>query len=219
MFYAVLNNEKIEPKPELRANCQLCGKEVFSKCGEINVWHWAHLGEKSCDNWFEPESVWHKDWKKMFGKELSEVIITKNGKKHIADIFTKDDIVIELQNSPISRSTIYERETFYGERMLWIINGENFKNNFKVIPENRFYGVSQGFVHKSTGQLLKKGEKLFSWKWSYKSWEQSERPIFIDFGEESLIRILRGMGTSLCVGKIVSKKFFLEKYFSTRQKT
>jgi competence protein CoiA len=212
MLYASLNNEKIEAKPKVRANCPLCEKEVFSKCGEINVWHWAHLQEKSCDNWYEPETAWHKDWKNIFGKDVSEIIITKNGKKHIADIFTKEDIVIELQNSPISKSIINKREIFYGERMLWIINGANFKNNFNIIPENRFFGVSQGLVHKSTGQLLIKGEKLFNWKWSNKSWKEVERPVFIDFGEENLICIVKGMGTSLCVGIFVSKKKFLEKY-------
>lgn len=212
MLYALLNNQKIEAKPKLRANCPLCGKEVYSKCGEINIWHWAHLQEKSCDNWYESETAWHKNWKNIFGEEHSEIIISKDGIKHIADIYTKENIVIELQNSKISKSTIKKRETFYGERMFWIINGENFKNNFKLIHEDRFFGVSQGLVHKDSGILIKRDEKLFEWKWSHKSWEISKRPIFIDFGDENLVRIITGMGTSLCVGKIVCKKKFLEKY-------
>ena len=172
MLYASLNNEKIEAVPDTRAICLLCEKEVFSRCGEINVWHWAHLKDKSCDNWYEPETAWHKDWKNLFGKEFSEIIITKNGKKHIADIHTKDDVVIELQNSVISKPVIRQREMFYGERMLWIINGINFKANFIIYSpsnSNLFYKVSQGFVHKRNGQLLKEGEHCFYWKWSRES--------------------------------------------------
>ena len=212
MLYASLNNEKIEAVPKARAICPLCEKEVFSKCGEINVWHWAHIQDKSCDNWHEPETVWHKDWKNLFGIELSEIIITKNGKKHIADIRTKENVVIELQNSSISKSVIRKREMFYGERMLWVVNGINFKANFNLIPEHRFFKVSQGLVHKRTGQLLKHGEKLFIWKWCIKSWNEVQRPIFIDFGEENLLWIKDGMGSSICRGKYISKKEFLDKY-------
>jgi competence CoiA-like predicted nuclease len=212
MLYASLNNEKIEATPISRAICPLCGKEVFSKCGEINVWHWAHLEDESCDNWYEPETAWHKNWKNLFGKELSEIIITKNGEKHIADIHTKEDVVIELQNSSILKPIIRRRETFYGKRMLWIINGIDFKNNFDLIPDDRFFRVSQGLVHKNTGQLLKKGEKLFNWKWCRKSWNEAQRPVFIDFGEENLLWVKEGMGTSNCRGIYISKKKFIDKY-------
>src|SRR5690606_41098206 len=47
-------------------------------------------------------------------------------------ILTFDNIVIELQNSPISKSMISDREDFYGKRMLWLVNGIKFKNNLKV---------------------------------------------------------------------------------------
>lgn len=208
MLYASLNNEKIEAALKKRAMCPHCKKEVFSKCGEINVWHWAHLQDKSCDSWYESEATWHKDWKNLFGKEFSEIMITKNGKRHIADIHTKEDVVIELQNSPISKSVIRKREMFYDERMLWIINGINFKTNFNLISDDHFFRVSQGLVHKRTGQLLKQGEKLFIWKWYSKSWGEVQRPVFIDFGEENLLWVKEGMGTSICRGKYIGKKVF-----------
>ncbi len=215
MLYALLKNEKIKPIPKAKAKCPLCEKDVFSKCGDVYAWHWAHENQKSCDNWFEPETQWHKDWKDQFGKELSEIIITKDGKKHIADILTKDKIVIELQNSTILKPTIQKRELFYGEKMLWIINGIDFKSNFQIIsPEesNLFYRVSQGFVHKRTGHLLKNEEKYFNWKWNRASWNETQRPVFIDFGEDNLFWVKAGMGLNNGLGKYVSKKEFLNKY-------
>lgn len=215
MLYALLDNIKTEAFPKSKAKCPLCRKEVYSRCGDVNEWHWAHLNEKSCDNWFEPETEWHKNWKKLFGKELTEVIIIKNGKKHIADIQTKDKIVIELQNSSISKSIITKREKFYGERMIWIINGESFKSNFDIISPNNsklFFGVSQGHVHKKLGILIKKGYDFFIWKWSKRSWDVLERPVFIDFGDENLFWVKDGMGTNYGYGKNVSKVDFLKKY-------
>jgi competence protein CoiA len=74
MLYAILNKEKIKAAPKMKAKCTCCDKDVISKCGVTNVWHWAHQNLQDCDNWHEPETKWHKDWKEHFGKECSEVI-------------------------------------------------------------------------------------------------------------------------------------------------
>ncbi len=215
MLYALLNNIKSEAIPKTKAECPLCRKEVHSRCGDVKVWHWAHVNEKSCDDWFERETEWHKNWKKHFGIELTEVIIIKNGKKHIADIQTRDKIVIELQNSPLPKPIVKKREEFYGEKMLWIINGESFKSSFEIITpkhSNLFFAVSQGYVHKKLGSLIKKGHEFFTWKWSKSSWNIAERPVFIDFGDDYLFWVKEGMGTSYGYGRSISKKEFLNKY-------
>ncbi|MFM2225772.1 MAG: hypothetical protein RJA07_1974 [Bacteroidota bacterium] len=142
MLYALLDNNKVEPKPQQKAKCPCCGHDVISKCGELKMWHWAHTVDDNCDDWYEPETMWHRNWKKKFGKENSEVILEKDNLKHIADIFTKDYIVIELQNSPISTTTIRARETFYGERMIWIINGDPFYDRFLVSSSDPTYETS-----------------------------------------------------------------------------
>lgn len=149
MKYALVNDEKIEATPRQQAKCLCWGNDVISKCGELKLWHWAHAKNQICDDWYEPETEWHRDWKFLFGKEHSEVIIKKEGKKHIADVLTWGGVVIELQNSPISTSTIREREEFYGEKMIWVINSEPFSENIFVsksapihhsfLPENLFY--------------------------------------------------------------------------------
>lgn len=207
MLYATLNGEKIEACPRTKAICPLCERQVYSKCGEVNVWHWAHLKDESCDSWYEPETEWHKNWKLIFGKDNSEIVISKEGVRHIADIFTKSGVVIELQNSPIQRPIIRRRENFYAEKMLWVINGINFKHNFFI--------ESPHYIFHSSGRKEyppAKDEQSFSWDWARKSWNEVQRNVFIDFGEDFLFWVNEGMGTRSGNGVKVSKERFVKKY-------
>lgn len=221
MIYAIQNNKKVEASPKSCALCPLCEKEVFSKCGEINVWHWAHHKDESCDTWYEPETLWHKNWKLVFGKENSEVIIKHNGLKHIADIHSKNDVVIELQNSPIQKQIIQKRENFYGQRMIWLINGSHFELNFstwhRTWPIN-WTRTFEGWVNIITGEVRSLLEDMetkdlhFSWSWARKSWIDVERPVFIDFGGDKLFWVKEGMGTPFGAGINILKKTFIIKY-------
>ena len=236
MLYAYLNHEKIEAAPNRKALCPLCNKEVFAKCGEINIWHWAHLRGDSCalgddgDPNYEPETEWHKNWKLVFGKEYSEIILVKDNKKHIADIRTKKEVIIELQNSPIPANIISKREEFYGERMLWIINGAKFVNSFKekqkvargaeiLIGKHVYtpqYELIDGFlidIFSKLPQPLPSSQWYqFEWQNPKKSWQKAKRPIFIDFGGDTLIWILKNMGENTGIFTKVPKKNFIKKY-------
>ena len=165
MLIAERDNARVEPSPDSRAICPSCKSLVISKCGEINVWHWAHEAA-DCDSWSEPESRWHSYWKSRFPAIAREVVIGN----HRADIQTASGWVIELQNSSISSSEIVERERFYG-RMIWIINAAEFSDNLSLRPK-------QGFI-------------TFRWKWPRKSWESARAPIFLDLGGEFLLRLRR----------------------------
>ncbi|HUH47191.1 MAG TPA: competence protein CoiA family protein, partial [Arenibacter sp.] len=88
MLWAIVNNEKVQSKPNSYGKCPLCGGQVLSKCGEIKVWHWAHFKDENCDSWYEPESHWHLHWKMTFGKDHAEIVIKNNDNWHIADILT-----------------------------------------------------------------------------------------------------------------------------------
>jgi hypothetical protein len=226
MLFATVNAEKVEAKPKSSGICPLCERNVFSKCGEINVWHWSHQKDESCDSWYEPETEWHKNWKLAFGKEYCEIIITKEGVKHIADIQTKDSVIIELQNSPIQKPVIRRRERFYGERMLWLVNGIHFKQNFRI-SSLRLEGDEDyinwrlnylknpyGTDEKISGKIFSTQTKhlTFSWSWPRKSWTDAERHIFIDFGDQNLFWVYEGMGTNRGTGKQISKESFLKKY-------
>ena len=135
MEYALYNGLRTAAQPGLKALCEHCGSAVQAKCGTKLVWHWAHLSLENCDSWHEPETLWHRNWKHVFGERYSEIRIGKDGYYHIADVVNKDGIVFEFQNSSISSEMIAAREAFYGEKMIWVINGESFKNNFEIYDE------------------------------------------------------------------------------------
>jgi competence CoiA-like predicted nuclease len=219
MLFANVNGQKVEAKPNTMGICPSCEQTVFPKCGEIKVWHWAHRKDKSCDSWYEPETEWHKNWKLVFGKEHCEIAISKGGVRHIADVWTKENVIIELQNSPIQKSIIRQREIFYGESMIWVINGKPFKENFhyhrtrsvQLDEEDEHYHRYNHLASKHETQP-RKDEFTFSWSWSKKSWTDAQRQVFIDFGDETLFRVEEGMGTSGGKGKQISKETFLKEY-------
>jgi len=209
MFWAIVNNEKVRPQPNTFGTCPTCDGKVHSKCGEINEWHWAHYKGQNCDPWYEPESHWHLDWKMTFGKECAEQVIRKNNEIHRADVLTKENVVIELQNSPIRKGVILEREEFYGQRMLWLINGSHFKNNFQMFELD---GPSHRWSSEHYQIKNKIGRKAFQWNHARRSWAEVNRHVFIDFGADTLFWVRSGMGTKTGIGIFITKKDFIIKY-------
>jgi hypothetical protein len=136
MLYATIDGERLRPSSTgERAKCSGCGGEVMSKCGEINIHHWAHLSGEDCDSWSEPEGEWHLHWKNKFPKEWQEVYIEGDGKVHRADVKTPNGTVIELQSSSISSEEIMEREDFYSRYaggMIWVVDGRDFVHRWKA---------------------------------------------------------------------------------------
>ena len=97
MFLALVNNQRVEATPKAEGICPHCKSLVNAKCGRVYVKHWAHKNLEECDIWYEPETKWHYNWKKLFGLEYAERRISKDGTWHVADILTKDEIVIEFE--------------------------------------------------------------------------------------------------------------------------
>ncbi len=162
MIWAVKNDERIKATREQRkATCSLCDEEVIAKCGEIKIWHWSHKKDFVCDPFGEPETLWHLEWKNYFKGNEQEVIIGK----HRADIKTKNGLIIEVQNSPISPEKIIDRENFY-KNMIWILNGKTIADNFLI--------------------RNKKGILTFRWKNPLKSWWFANKPIYIDFSDTQI---------------------------------
>lgn len=125
------NNNRILPEKGKKGFCQLCNNNVRAYCGEIYIDHWRHIVKENCDSWNEGETDWHREWKNEFPDDWQEVIITKGNEKHIADVKTPKNLVLELQNSSISTYTIKIREKFY-DKMIWLINANNFKDNIVI---------------------------------------------------------------------------------------
>lgn len=191
MNIALFENQRVSANPVIKnAICPLCKNSVITKCGTINVWHFAHKSNIECDKWSEHESEWHIGWKNYFPKNNQEIII----KPHIADILTDDNIVIELQNSSISPKEIEERENFY-DKMIWIFNGETF-------------GKGINFRKK-----LEKDIITFRWKHPPKSLWSCKKSIYIDLGTYILYikRIYQKIPCG-AYGKLILKDDFIKKY-------
>lgn len=164
MEYAIVNNQKTSPQPSLRGSCQGCGKIALAKCGPQIQWHWAHYGKKHCDQWWENETQWHRMWKSFFPESCREVIHhdSFSGEKHIADIKTSDNVVIELQHSAMPLEELRSREEFY-KRIIWVVDAQPFEKNFcindlplphptsPICQDVRFFGLG-----KTAGGMFKR---------------------------------------------------------------
>mgnify|MGYP000845684186 CR=1 FL=1 len=155
MIWAIKDNERIKASPKSNALCPICNTEVISKCGVVKEWHWSHKSIQDCDNWAEPESEWHLKWKSYFPKEQQEVIL----ENHRADIKTQQNLIIELQNSPISSDDICDREKFY-KNMIWLLNGNTLGKNLEIREKSCYF--------------------TFVWKSPPQSWFSSDKIIYVD---------------------------------------
>lgn len=128
--FAILNGTRVEAAPGLSAECPQCGKAVVAKCGPIRVWHWAHLGKRTCDPWWENQTPWHHGWKSEFPADWREFIAEDgNGERHIADIKTPHGLCIEFQHSHLRPHERAAREVFYCPNLAWVVDGTRLKRD------------------------------------------------------------------------------------------
>lgn len=132
MKFANVQGLRCEAAPGMRGLCPGCDAAVIAKCGIKRIWHWAHLGIRSCDPWWEPETEWHRNWKNGFPTHCQEVRQTApDGELHIADVRTEAGCVLEFQHSAISLIERASRERFY-RPMAWVVDGSRFKRDFPI---------------------------------------------------------------------------------------
>ena len=114
MKFALINGVKTEASKGANGICPYCGSKLVAKCGEIKINHWAHIGNRNCDPWWENETDWHRSWKGKFPNDWQEVIHrSDSGEKHIADIKTESGWVIEFQHSFLNPEERRSRIAFY----------------------------------------------------------------------------------------------------------
>lgn len=107
--------------------CPVCGNSLILKAGQVNASHFAHRQGGCTDNWHYDMSDWHLKMQNFFPPECREVVLSNNGRTHRADIKIQD-IVIEIQYSPISAEEFVDRNKFFNElglRLAWVFNLEN----------------------------------------------------------------------------------------------
>lgn len=204
MNFALVNGIKEMAKPKILGLCPFCNAEVISKCGKIKIWHWAHKGKLACDPWWENETEWHRNWKAHFPKEWQEVIhYADNGEKHIADVRTEQNWIIEFQHSPIKPEEQFARNSFY-KKIVWIVDGKRRLKDYQQFLEALKNG-KQISANPKVFSVSSIDCKLFA------EWSGSNRPIFFDFGEEDTIWLLHpkcSNGRNYILA--FSRKYFLE---------
>ena len=129
MKFAVVNGQRQEAQPDLSGTCPTCESAVVARCGEVNIWHWAHRGRLGCDIWWENETEWHRAWKGRFPVDWQEVVHrAENGEKHIADVRTGPGRVIEFQHSYLDPDERRSRNNFY-PKLIWVVDATRRKRD------------------------------------------------------------------------------------------
>lgn len=181
MQYALIDNNKVLPRKGFRGICQCCGNEVIAKCGQYKIDHWAHKTLEGCDPWWETETEWHRNWKNKFPAICHEQIMYDpiTNEKHIADVCTLKNNVIEFQHSSIKPEETLARETFYikdGRKMIWVVDGDT--------------GLNKGnFDISRPGRLRLNGDINFTWYSTSKifdKWIKSKAYVLFDFHDGAL---------------------------------
>ena len=131
MHFALVDNNRVEASPNLKGLCPYCMQDVIAKCGTQKIWHWAHRNKMTCDNWWEPETEWHRTWKNNYPADWQEISLLdeRTGEKHIADVRTAHNLVIEFQHSHIDPQERTSRENFY-RNMVWVVDGARLKRDY-----------------------------------------------------------------------------------------
>ena len=109
--------------------CPCCKQELIQKNGAIRVPHFAHRAGSECsDGWHYEMSEWHLDWQSRFPEDCREVVMTKDGVKHRADVFINNK-VIEFQHSEMSNDEFWDRNEFYtglGYDVIWVFDLQEY---------------------------------------------------------------------------------------------
>ncbi len=173
MRFALIDNNRVEAQPKQQGLCPCCSLPVIAKCGKQKVWHWAHRGNRACDNWWEPETEWHRTWKNNYPTQWQEISLLdeRTGEKHIADVRTAHNLVIEFQHSHIDPEERTSREKFY-KNMVWIVDGTRLQRDYI-----RFIKGFKDFRTKQQGvYFVDFPDEVFP-----KNWLNSSVPVIFDF--------------------------------------
>jgi len=174
MRFALIDNNRVEAQPKQQGLCPICSQPVIAKCGNKKVWHWAHRGIISCDSWWEPETEWHRNWKNNYPTEWQEIVLfdEQTGEKHIADVQTIHNLVMEFQHSAMKPEERISREKFY-KNMLWVVDGTRLQRDYP-----RFHKGMENFrrTNQQGVYFVDFPDEVFP-----KSWLNSTVPVIFDF--------------------------------------
>lgn len=109
--------------------CPCCGSEMVQKRGRIVQHHFAHKSLVDCVSYYDNKGAWHREMQDLFPESNVEVFNNQYG-RHIFDVLTDANRIIEFQNSPISYNEFQDRTDSYcayaktakAPRPIWVFN-------------------------------------------------------------------------------------------------
>ena len=190
MKFALVDNIKTEATKGAKGICPNCGSELIAKSGELKINHWAHKVKRKCDSWWEPETEWHRSWKNNYPTEWQEVslIDEQSNERHIADVCTDDNLVIEFQHSYINPQERTAREKFY-QNMVWVVDGTRLKRDYPRFLKGRYNFIP---TDKKGIFTVESPEEYFP-----STWLGSSVPVVFDFLGTQAPESLKEIGNNL----------------------
>lgn len=196
MRFAFINNNRVEAQPKLKGLCSCCSKSVIAKCGTQKIWHWSHKSKTACDNWWEPETEWHRTWKSNYPTEWQEISLVDRctGEKHIADVRTSHNLVLEFQYSHIDSQERTSREKFY-KNMVWVVDGTRLKRDYPRFLKGRKNSFENQIFYNTDKPNIFRVDLI---DWCLPSaWLESSVPVIFDFLVDDLLENDDGLRTPL----------------------
>ena len=207
MKIALVDGNRIEAAEGLKGICPVCDSEVIAKCGKFVINHWAHKAIRNCDPWWENETEWHRSWKNNFSIEWQEkILFDETEEKHIADVRTIHDLVIEFQHSHIHPDERIKREKFY-KHMVWVVDGTRLQRDYLRFLNGLLDTDMQG------------SKECFP-----AAWVGSSVPVIFDFKGTEIINDEKHILNRLCVlyptssGKEITLRWITRESFITKTK-
>lgn len=120
--------------------CCFCHEKMIPRKGEKRVHHFAHASNCDCDMWYGNKGEWHRSMQDLFPKECQEVIVEKDGERHIADVcLPRPDgtkLIVEFQHSDISREEVLRRTLFWNSgdtELIWVFDIRD--KDVRLVPQ------------------------------------------------------------------------------------
>lgn len=102
------------------------------------------------------------------------------GERHIADVKTPFDLVIEFQHSPIEQMEVESREAFYGN-MIWVVDGD------RGSADPGYFSVGLSTTEPASLVPLAYYLKWWGRSKTLDNWALATVPVYIDFGHQEAL--------------------------------
>ena len=174
-----MNGIKMEAEKGLVGLCVGCEQPMIPVCGVKKEKHWRHKVDCDCDRWWENETEWHRSWKNNFPKEWQEIRHQDptNGEWHIVDVKTSLNYFLEFQHSFLNSMERQSRNKFYGEKLIWVVDGLTRKNDWLKIEKS----LNSSVEILQDSSIFKLSESINEAP-LFKDWCDCNVPVFFDFG-------------------------------------